>query len=157
MASITTPATRALDKAGIAYALHEYTYESGHHIGEQAAAAIGADPARVFKTLMLEIDGKPGCAVIPVAQSLKLKKAAAALGAKSAQMMDPMKAERLTGFHVGGISPFGQKRRVPTVFDETVRAHPRAILNAGRRGLMAELAPGDAIALLAATLADLTS
>ena len=157
MASHTTPATRALDKGKVAYDLHEYTYESGHQIGEQAAAAIGADPARVFKTLMVEVDGKPGCVAIPVAQSLKLKKAAAALGGKSAQMMDPAKAERLTGFHVGGISPFGQKKRVKTVFDASLGTHDRVILNAGRRGLMVELAPDAALSLLNAETADLTS
>ncbi|MEZ5715752.1 MAG: Cys-tRNA(Pro) deacylase [Paracoccaceae bacterium] len=157
MASHKTPATQALDKAGIAYDLHAYSYVPGHHIGEQAAAAIGADPARVFKTLMLEIDGKPGCVAIPVAQTLKLKKAAAALGGKSAQMMDPAKAERLTGFHVGGISPFGQKKRVSTVFDSSLAAQPRVILNGGQRGLMVELAPDAALALLGAGLADLTS
>ncbi|MBT9384419.1 Cys-tRNA(Pro) deacylase [Pseudooceanicola sp. CBS1P-1] len=156
MASSTTPATKRLTAAGVAFGLHEYGYESGHHIGEHAAAAIGADPVRVFKTLMLEVDGKPGCVVIPVALSVKLKQAAAALGGKSAQMMDPAKAERLTGFHVGGISPFGQKKRVPVVFDSSLRAHAQVILNGGRRGLMVELAPEDAIRVLQATLADLT-
>ena len=151
MASHTTPATRALDKGKVAYDLHEYAYESGHQIGEQAAAAIGADPARVFKTLMVEVDGKPGCVAIPVALSLKLKKAAAALGGKSAQMMDPAKAERLTGFHVGGISPFGQKKRHRTFLDATALALPTIIVNGGRRGLQIELAPADLLAATAGT------
>jgi Cys-tRNA(Pro)/Cys-tRNA(Cys) deacylase len=157
MASTTTPATQALAKAGIDYVLHEYSYESGHHIGEHAAEAIGADPARVFKTLMVEVDGKPGCAAIPVAASLKLKQVAAVLKGKGAQMMDPAKAERLTGFHVGGISPFGQKKRVKTAFDASILTHDRVILNAGRRGLMVELAAADAIALLDAEVAELTA
>lgn len=157
MASHSTPATQALDKAGIAYVLHEYVYTPGRNIGEHAAAAIGAEPNRVFKTLMLELDGKPACVAIPVAQTLKPKKAAAALGGKSAQMMDPARAERLTGFHTGGISPFGQKKRVPTAFDSSLGAHDSVILNAGRRGLMVELAPDAAVSLLNAKLADLIS
>jgi Cys-tRNA(Pro)/Cys-tRNA(Cys) deacylase len=155
--SMTTPATQALTKAGIDYILHEYSYETGHHIGEHAAEAIGADPARVFKTLMIEVDGKPGCVAIPVAASLKLKQIASILKGKGAQMMDPAKAERLTGFHVGGISPFGQKKRVRTAFDASILTHERVILNAGRRGLMVELAPAEAIALLEAQVADLTA
>lgn len=153
----TTPATQALEKAGISFRLHEYAYEPGRHIGEHAAAAIAADPARVFKTLMVEIDGKPGCVAIPVAATLKPKRAAAALKGKSARMMDPAKAERLTGFHVGGISPFGQKRPVTVVFDASIRDHDRVILNGGRRGLMVEISPDDAIATLNALVAVLTA
>lgn len=151
-----TPATKALDKAKIAYDLHVYDYEGGHQIGEHAAEAIGADPARVFKTLMVEVDGKPGCVVVPVAATVKMKRAASALGGKSAQMMDPSKAERLTGFRVGGISPFGQKKRIATALDASAFDHARIILNGGQRGVMVEVAPDDAAALLNATRATLT-
>lgn len=151
-----TPATKALDKAGISYDLHEYDYEGGHQIGEHAAEAIGADPDRVFKTLMLEVDGKPACVVIPVAASVKMKRAASALGGKSAQMMDPTKAERLTGFRVGGISPFGQKKRVPVAFDTSAFQFDRVVMNGGQRGVMVELDPHAAADLLNAARADLT-
>lgn len=151
-----TPATKALDKAGISYDLHEYDYEGGHKIGEHAAEAIGADPDRVFKTLMLEVDGKPACVVIPVAASVKMKRAASALGGKSAQMMDPTKAERLTGFRVGGISPFGQKKRVPVAFDTSAFQFDRVVMNGGQRGVMVELDPHAAADLLNAARADLT-
>ncbi|NVO25182.1 Cys-tRNA(Pro) deacylase [Donghicola sp. B5-SW-15] len=150
-----TPATKALDKAGINYDLHSYDYEGGHHIGEHAADAIGADPDRVFKTLMLEVDGKPACVAIPVAASVKMKKAASAFGGKSAQMMDPVKAERLTGFRVGGISPFGQKKRVPVAIDITAFEHARVILNGGQRGVMVELDPDKGATLLGAVRVDL--
>jgi Cys-tRNA(Pro)/Cys-tRNA(Cys) deacylase len=150
-----TPATKALDKAKIIYDVHLYDYEGGHQIGEHAAEAIGADPARVFKTLMLEVDGKPGCVVVPVAATVKMKRAASALGGKSAQMMDVPKAERLTGFRVGGISPFGQKKRVPTAFDSSALDHERIILNGGQRGVMVELTPQTAIDQLNAKYADL--
>ncbi len=151
-----TPATKALDKAKIAYDVHVYDYSGGHQIGEHAAEAIGADPARVFKTLMVEVDGKPGCVVIPVAASVKMKRAASALGGKSAQMMDPTKAERLTGFRVGGISPFGQKKRIPTAVDISAFDHDRIILNGGQRGVMVELTPDDAATALNAKRAGLT-
>ncbi|MEY8881104.1 Cys-tRNA(Pro) deacylase [Donghicola sp. XS_ASV15] len=151
-----TPATRALDKAGISYDLHEYEYEGGHQIGEHAAKAIGADHNRVFKTLMLEVDSKPACVVIPVAANVKLKRAASALGGKSAQMMEPAKAERLTGFRVGGISPFGQKRRVPVCFDTSAFQYERVVINGGQRGVMVELSPHAAAEFLTATAADVT-
>lgn len=151
-----TAATMALRRAGLGFDLHEYDYVAGgHQIGLQAAAAIGADPDRVFKTLMIELDGRPACVVIPVARELSMKKAAAALGGKSAQMMPPAKAERMTGFHVGGISPFGQKRAVPVAIDESAFGFDRVILNGGRRGLMVELAPAPAAEALAARRAPL--
>ncbi|KFE34128.1 Cys-tRNA(Pro) deacylase [Thioclava atlantica] len=142
-----TPATRALDRAGVAYQLHEYAYEAGQEkIGLHAAEAIGADPARVLKTLMVEVDGRPACAVIPSDASLSMKKVAAAFGGKSAVMMVPAKAERLTGFHTGGISPFGQKRASPLAFEAGALDCARIILNGGKRGLMVELSPDDALA-----------
>lgn len=146
--STATPATRALQSLKIAFEVLEYAYDPGaDRIGLQAAAAIGADPARVLKTLMVEVDGKPACAVIPSDRTLSMKRVAAAFGGKSAAMMPPDKAERLTGFHTGGISPFGQKRRVPTAFETAgVVGDAPVVINGGKRGLMLRLAPADALA-----------
>lgn len=146
--STATPATRALQSLKIAFEVLEYAYDPGaDRIGLQAAAAIGADPARVLKTLMVEVDGKPACAVIPSDRTLSMKRVAAAFGGKSAAMMPPDKAERLTGFHTGGISPFGQKRRVPTAFEAAgVAGSDPVVINGGKRGLMLRLAPADALA-----------
>lgn len=142
--SRTTRATLALDKAGIGYALHAYAYDGeAARIGLQAAESLGVDPARVLKTLMALVDGKPVCVVAPSDREVSMKKLAAALGGKSAQMMRPADAERITGYHVGGISPLGQKRAVPTLVDETARAHARVFVNGGQRGLQVELAPAD--------------
>lgn len=154
-----TPATMALTRAGVAFRAVEYAYDPGaDRIGLQAAAAIGADPAHVLKTLMVEADGKPACVVIPSDRTLSMKKVAAAFGARSAAMMAPDKAERLTGFHTGGISPFGQKRRVPVAFEATALGVPEIVVNGGRRGLMVALAPADALraagAVAAALVAD---
>lgn len=141
-----TPATMALTRAEVAFRAVEYAYDPGaDRIGLQAAAAIGADPAHVLKTLMVEADGKPACVVIPSDRTLSMKKVAAAFGARSAAMMPADKAERLTGFHTGGISPFGQKRRVPVAFEATALGVPEIVVNGGRRGLMVALAPEDAL------------
>src|SRR5215467_10587487 len=112
--SKVTPATRALAAAGVAFTVHNYDYDpDAESIGLQAAAALGEDPARVLKTLMALVDGKPVCVVVPSDQEVSMKKLAAAFGGKSASMMKAPDAERLTGFVVGGISPFGQKKAVP--------------------------------------------
>ncbi len=145
--STATPATRALAAAKVAFRVIDYDYVAGQDkIGLHAAEAIGIAPDRVLKTLMVEVDGKPACAVIPSDRSLSMKRVAAAFGGKSAQMMPPDKAERLTGFHTGGISPFGQKRPVPTAFEESALAAPEIVLNGGKRGMMVALAPADALA-----------
>ena len=144
--STATPATKALDAGKVAFHVIEYDYVAGQDkIGLHAAEAIGIAPERVLKTLMVEVDGKPACAVIPSHRSLSMKRVAAAFGGKSAQMMPPDKAERLTGFHTGGISPFGQKRAAPTAFEESALAVPEIVLNGGKRGLMVALAPEDAL------------
>ena len=118
--SKTTPATLALQKAGIAFALAAYDYDPDvDRIGLAAAEALGVSPSIVFKTLMAEVDGKPACVVLPSDREVSMKKLAAVLDGKSAQMLKPDAAERLTGYKVGGISPFGQKRRVPTVLEAT--------------------------------------
>ena len=128
--SRTTRATQALTKAGAAFTVHVYDYEPGaDRIGLQAAEALGEDPRRVLKTLMAEVDGKPVCVVLASDREVAMKKLAAAVGGKSASMMKPADAERLTGYHVGGISPFGQKRSVPVVIDATALEEPAVYLN----------------------------
>ena len=154
--SHTTQGTLALDALGITYALHPYTYDpDAPRVGLQAAEALGIDAAQTFKTLMLELDGKPVCCVIPSDQEASLKKVAHTLGGKSAQMMKVPDAERLTGYKVGGIGPFGQKRKVPTAFDETIELYDRIYINAGQRGLLLSLAPADAVRAAEGKVADL--
>lgn len=154
--SRTTRATQALQKAGVAFTLHSYDYDpDAQRIGLQAAEALGEDPARVLKTLMAEVDGKPVCVVIPSDQEVSMKKLAAAFGGRSASMMKAPDAGRLTGFVVGGISPFGQKRAVPTAIEEMALLEDRVYMNAGQRGLQVRLDPNDALRALGANAADL--
>jgi len=156
--SRTTRATQFLSRAKVAHSVHGYAYAPGNdRVGLQAAEALGEQPSRVLKTLMIEIDGRPACAVIPSDRELSMKKAAAALGAKSAQMMKPADAERLTGYHVGGISPFGQKKRVPVAIEAAAMAEDQVYINGGQRGLQVRLSPGDAATALAAVVAPLVA
>lgn len=142
-----TPGLKFLDAAKIAYQLHPYTYDpSAEAVGLAAAEALGIDPAVMLKTLMVEVDGKPACCVIPSDQQLSMKRVAAAFGGKSAAMMPPAKAERLTGYHVGGISPFGQKKPVRTAFEAQAMSAERVWINAGARGLLLSLPPTEAVA-----------
>src|SRR6266702_5029831 len=144
--SKTTPATKALEKLGVKFALHSYVYDSNaESIGLQAAEALGVEPYRMLKTLMAEVDGKPVCAVVPADAEVSMKKLASAFGAKTAKMMRPADAERLTGYHVGGISPFGQKKRVPVAIEAAALGHASVFLNGGQRGLQVELDPNDAV------------
>ena len=153
----TTPATRALDKAGIAYELFTYDYDpDAPRVGLQAAESLGVSPDQVLKTLMALVDGKPVCAILASDQEVAMKKLAAAVGGKSAQMMKPADAERLTGYKVGGVSPFGQKRQVPTVLDEMATLHETVFVNGGQRGLQVLIAPGDLVAALDAAVVSLT-
>ena len=154
----TTPATTALRKLGIALKLHTYVYDSGaEHIGLQAAEALDVEPNRVLKTLMVEVDGNPVCVVVPADSEVSMKKLAAALEAKAAKMMLPTDAERITGYHVGGISPFGQKKRVPVVFEESALGEAKVFVNGGQRGLQIELDPCDAVKALGALVRPLTA
>ena len=154
--SQSTRATQVLAKAGVTFTVRQYTYESGtEHIGLHAAAAIGENPTRVLKTLMVSVDGKPACTVIPSDRELSMKRVATAFGGKTAAMMRPADAERLTGYHVGGISPFGAKKRVPMAMEEAVLTEPYVIINAGQRGVMVELDPADAQKVLGALAAPL--
>lgn len=156
--SKATPATRFLDRSKAAYKIVPYDYAPGaERIGLQAAEAIGMAPDRVLKTLMTEVDGKPACVVIPADKTLSMKKVAAAFGGKSAAMMPPEKAERLTGFHTGGISPFGQKRKVQTAIENTALGPSEVAINGGKRGLMVVLSTDLAAQILRATCAPLVA
>jgi len=152
-----TPATQALEAAGTPFRLHSYAFDPGDlGIGEQAALALGIDPARLFKTLMVMIDGKqPAIALTPVAAETRLKTLAAALGGKRATMATPAEAERVSGYVKGGISPFGQRQRLGVVIDQSVQNLETVYVNGGRRGLQIELKPADLITTLDASLADL--
>jgi Cys-tRNA(Pro)/Cys-tRNA(Cys) deacylase len=151
-----TRGTQALGKLGVSFTVHGYDYDpDADSVGLQAAEALGEPPARVLKTLMAELDGKPVCAILPSDHEVSMKKLAAALGGKSAEMMKPADAERLTGYHVGGISPFGQKRRVPVVIQETALQEPHVFINAGQRGFQIRLSPAEAVRALEAVVADI--
>jgi Cys-tRNA(Pro)/Cys-tRNA(Cys) deacylase len=156
--SHTTQGTLLLDRLGITYTLHPYDYDpEAPRVGLQAAEALGINASQTFKTLMLELDGKPVCAVIPSDAEASLKKVAAAFHGKSAAMMKVPDAERLTGYKVGGIGPFGQKRKLPTAIDETAGLYDRIYVNAGQRGLLLSLAPADAVNAVDMVVADLTA
>ncbi len=155
--SKTTRATLALARLGVKFALHTYDYDSSaDRIGLQAAEALGVEPRRMLKTLMAEVDGKPVCVVVPSDREVSMKKLAAAFAGKAANMMRPAAAERLTGYHVGGISPFAQKKRVPVAIDPAALAETSVYLNGGQRGLQIELDPSDAVRALDATVQPLT-
>lgn len=152
----TTPATLALKAAGVPHELHTYDYDpDAPRVGLQAAEALGAAPDRVLKTLMAEVDGKPVCAILASNREVAMKRLAAAVGGKSAQMMKPADAERITGYKVGGVSPFGRKRATPVVLDAAALGHEQVFVNAGQRGLQARLAPGDIVSTLGAVVADI--
>lgn len=141
-----TRATDALSRQGIAFSVHSYDYDPGaDRIGLQAAEALGEPPQRVLKTLMALVDGRPVCVVVPSDCEVSLKKLAAAFGGKTAAMMKPVDAERTSGYMVGGISPFGQKRQLPTVFEAEALAHPFVFINGGQRGLQVRVDPGLAL------------
>lgn len=154
--SKTTRATQTLEKAGVAFTTVTYDYDpNADRIGIQAAEAIGEEPRRVLKTLMAEVDGKPVCVVVPSDREVSMKKLAAAFGGKAANMMKPADAERATGYHVGGISPFGQKKLVPTGIEITALEEPHVFINGGQRGLQIRLDPKaarDALKAVAAPL-----
>ncbi|QOZ54824.1 Cys-tRNA(Pro) deacylase [Bradyrhizobium sp. CCBAU 53338] len=153
--SKVTPATRALTVAGVAFTVHAYDYDpDAESIGLQAAAALGEDPARVLKTLMTLVDGKPVCVIVPSDQEISMKKLAAAVSGKSAQMMKPPEAERVTGYKVGGISPFGQRKQVAIVIEQSALSHEMVYLNGGQRGLQVRMRPTDVRDVVKAVVAD---
>jgi len=150
-----TPAVRVLEKARVIHILHPYDPEhpsdQGH--GEAAVSALGADPRQVFKTLVARVDGALTVAVVPVSGTLDLKALAAAVGGRKAVMADPADAERTTGYVLGGISPLGQKKALPTVVDDSALGFPTVMVSAGKRGLQVELPPGDLVRLTRARTA----
>lgn len=156
--TVGTPATVALDRAGIPYTVHTYEHDpQAPSYGLEAAAALGLEPATVFKTLLAAVDGALVVAVVPVTGQLDLKALAAAVGGKRATMADPAAAERSTGYVVGGISPLGQRRRLATVIDASARDLATMYVSAGRRGADLGIAPADLARLLEVTFAPIGS
>ena len=151
-----TPAVVALRAAAVPFTEHRYEHDPAtQSYGLEAATALGLPPEQVFKTLLCEIDGTPHVAIVPVTGQLDLKHAAAAVRGKKAEMMAVTAAERLTGYVAGGISPFGQKKRLPTIIDETAELFDVIYVSGGRRGFDIGVAPQDLIRLLAAVVADI--
>lgn len=143
-----TPATVLLERTGTPFTVHAYEHDpAAASYGDEAARALGTGPDRVFKTLVVDVDGALVVAVVPVAGSLDLKALATAAGGKRAVMADPAAAQRTTGYVRGGISPLGQRKRLPTVVDTSAFAHETVFVSAGKRGLEVELSPDD-LALL---------
>ena len=160
--SKTTPGTLMLTKLGIAFDLHPYDYDpDAPRVGLQAAEALGIDASQTFKTLMAEVDfgsgAKPVCVVVPSDCEVSMKKMAAAFHGKAGNMMKVPDAERLTGYKVGGISPFGQRKLTPTAIDETAQLFDKIYINAGQRGLLLSITPDDAALSLNAPFVDLTA
>ena len=150
----STPATVALKAAGISFTEHVYDHDpANRNYGEEAATVLGLDPEQVFKTLMVDVDGRLTVAIVPVTGKLDLGALAAAVHGKRAVLADPVVAERKTGYLVGGISPIGQKSPLPTVLDETAELFDSVYVSGGKRGFDIELAPSDLIAITAATVA----
>ena len=151
-----TPATVALDRAGVAYTLHPYSHDpQSSQFGDEAAAALGVDRDRIFKTLVADAGGELVVAVVPVARQLDLKALAAAVGTKRAVLAAPAVAARTTGYVVGGISPLGQRARLRTFLDASAERFDTILVSAGKRGLQAELVPADLVRLTEAELATL--
>ena len=147
MAAAPTPAIAALARAGIVHTLHPYHHDPrSTAFGDEAVAALGLDPFRVFKTLVAQVDQALVVGVVPVGAQLDLKALAAAAGGKKAAMAAVAAAERSSGYVAGGISPLGQRKRLTTVVDGSARSFPTVFVSAGRRGLQVELAPDDLIA-----------
>lgn len=149
-----TPAIKLLNKLRIAHIVHTYEHDPNHGaFGMEAAEKLGFNPEKVFKTLIIELDSsKLACAIIPVAESLNLKSAAKALGAKKASMAKIEDAERSTGYIKGGVSPFGQKKRLPTVLDTSAENLKTLLVSGGKRGLDVEVVTQDLLKVLGAKL-----
>ncbi|HEY5229651.1 MAG TPA: Cys-tRNA(Pro) deacylase [Galbitalea sp.] len=150
----STPATAALKAAGIPFTEHAYDHDpANRNFGEEAATVLGLEREQVFKTLMVDVDGRLAVAIVPITGKLDLGAFAAAIHGKRAAMADPAVAERKTGYLVGGISPIGQKTPLPTVLDETAELFDTVYVSGGRRGFDIELTPSDLIAISHATVA----
>ncbi|QIZ34537.1 Cys-tRNA(Pro) deacylase [Saccharopolyspora sp. ASAGF58] len=158
MAGKGTPATALLSKRRISHRVHAYEHDPrAESFGLEAAEALGQPPERIFKTLVAEVDGKLTVGVVPVTGQLDLKALAAAVGGKKAKMAEVADAERATGYVAGGISPLGQKKRLPVVIDRSATGFEMIYCSAGRRGLEIELAADDLVRLLDARIADIAS
>ena len=153
-----TPAVSALEAAGVTFTVHEYDHDPGvRTYGIEAAEALGLDPDQVYKTLLVVADGEPAVAIVPVSTQLSLKAVGTALGRKRVDMCDPTVAQRVTGYVVGGISPFGQRKLLPTVIDETCVLYDTVYVSGGRRGLDVGVAPDDLIRVLDAVVAEIAT
>jgi Cys-tRNA(Pro)/Cys-tRNA(Cys) deacylase len=152
-----TPATVLLHRQKVAHRVHAYESDPrSASYGAEAAAALGIEPGHCFKTLVAEVDGALVVAVVPVSGSLDLKALAGAVQGKRAAMADPTSAERTTGYVRGGISPLGQRKRLPTVVDSSAMDLPTMFVSAGRRGLELELTPADLVRLTDASVAPIS-
>jgi Cys-tRNA(Pro)/Cys-tRNA(Cys) deacylase len=148
---------RELEVAGVAFSVHEYENSTARDFGIEAAEKLGLDADQVFKTLLVTADGRQAVAIVPVSGKLSLKAMGKALGAKHVDMCDPGVAERVTGYVRGGISPFGQKKRLATVLDEIATVFDVVYVSGGKRGLDLGVAPADLISVLDATVADIVA
>ena len=157
MAGSGTAATALLTKQGIPHTVHTYVHDPRHgSYGAEASEALDIDPGRVLKTLVADVDGKLAVGVVPVAAQLDLKALAAAVGGKKAALADVAAAERATGYVAGGISPVGQRRRLPVVIDSAAMEYPTVFCSGGRRGLEIEIAPADLVRAANATVASIS-
>jgi Cys-tRNA(Pro)/Cys-tRNA(Cys) deacylase len=153
-AAVGTPAMVALTKARVHFTVHSFELDpKSHSYGLAAAEALGVAPERVFKTLVIELDGHLTVGVVPVSMQLDLKAVATALGGKKAAMAEEAAAERSSGYVVGGISPIGQRKRLDTVLDESALGFETVFVSAGRRGSDIELALADLVTVTGATVA----
>jgi Cys-tRNA(Pro)/Cys-tRNA(Cys) deacylase len=148
-----TPGTQALSRAGVPFEAVRYDYDPrADRIGIAAAIALGVAPEAVLKTLMTLVDGRAVCVIVPSDREIQMKALAALMGGKGAEMMRPADAERATGYHVGGISPFGQRKTAPAAMEEDALLHDAVYINGGQRGLLLRLSPQDARAFLDARI-----
>jgi Cys-tRNA(Pro)/Cys-tRNA(Cys) deacylase len=156
--STGTPATALLDKQGVPYRLHPYQHDPrSRSYGDEAAATLGVPARRIFKTLIASVDGALVCAVVPVAATLNLKALAASVGGKRSELADAAKAQRATGYVLGGISPLGHKTTIRVVLDATIWDHETVYVSAGKRGLQVELSPAELVRLTNGTLASIST
>jgi Cys-tRNA(Pro)/Cys-tRNA(Cys) deacylase len=149
-----TRATDQLARLGVEHTVHRYPHDPRHpSYGQEASEALGVPPARVFKTLIADVDGRLTVAVVPVSGTLDLKALAAAAGGKKAAMAEPAAAERATGYVTGGITSLGLRKPLPVVVDASALGHDTVFCSAGQRGVEIELAPADLVAAASARVA----
>jgi Cys-tRNA(Pro)/Cys-tRNA(Cys) deacylase len=151
-----TPAVNALKASKIPHTVYSYECGVDHDFGRHTAKMLGRDEDAVYKTLIFHCDKTYVTAVIPVSCTLNLKQAAKLAGLKKAEMARPEDAERLSGYVVGGISPFGQKKRLPTILDSEAMRHQEILVSGGRRGLTLGISPGDLVSFLQAKVGEIT-